>query len=91
MPYMLGLLLHGLPGTGKTRCMRLSSREPPRVSAGTEPGPAWLQAIANVTGRHIICVSLEDIKTKRQLKHLFQDEARTASVSLQAVPFGIST
>lgn len=52
-PYMLGLLLHGSPGTGKT---------------------SLIKAIANMTGRHIISVSLEAIHTKRQLKHLFQNE-----------------
>ena len=50
---MLGLLLHGLPGTGKT---------------------STIKAIANMTQRHIITVSLESIKTKRQLKALFHDE-----------------
>ncbi len=52
-PYMLGLLLHGQPGTGKT---------------------STIKAIANMTQRHIITVSLESIKTKRQLKALFHDE-----------------
>ena len=33
-----------------------------------------IKAIANMTGRHIISVSLEAIHTKRQLKHLFQNE-----------------
>lgn len=33
-----------------------------------------MQAIANMTQRHIITVSLESIKTKRQLKALFHDE-----------------
>ena len=50
---MLGLLLHGQPGTGKT---------------------STIKAIANMTQRHIITVSLESIKTKRQLKALFHDE-----------------
>ena len=34
-----------------------------------------IKSLANMTGRHIISVSLENIKTKRQLKQLFQDEA----------------
>ncbi len=33
-----------------------------------------IKAIANMTQRHIITVSLESIKTKRQLKALFHDE-----------------
>ena len=33
-----------------------------------------LKAIANLTQRHIISVSLDDIKTNKQLRALFQDE-----------------
>lgn len=33
-----------------------------------------IKAIGNMTGRHIICVSLDSIKTKSQLRSLFQNE-----------------
>jgi hypothetical protein len=33
-----------------------------------------IKAIGNMTGRHIICVSLDSIKTKTQLRALFQNE-----------------
>ncbi len=50
IPYCMGIILHGKPGTGKTSCIK---------------------AIASMTKRHIIDVSLKKIKTHKELSEIF--------------------
>jgi len=73
---MLGLLLHGQPGTGKVRVLSTSTSAhfPVIHMLFLALQTSTIKAIANMTQRHIITVSLESIKTKRQLKALFHDE-----------------
>lgn len=61
VPYKLGLLFHGKPGTGKT---------------------STIKAIANHTKRHVVSVSMANIKTCSQLRHAL----RTVTINQKHIP-----
>ena len=62
IPWCMGILLHGKPGTGKTSCIK---------------------AIASLTQRHIIDVSLSKIKTLKELSDIFYN----TKINSMDIPF----
>ena len=61
VPYKLGLLFHGKPGTGKT---------------------STIKAIANHTKRHVVSISMANIKTCSQLRQAL----RTVTINQKHIP-----
>jgi ATP-dependent Zn protease len=66
IPYMLGIGLHGLPGTGKT---------------------SFIKALANKTGRHIVVLSLQMIKTQKQLNDFWYETQYSSNNRIGGIDF----